>query len=76
MAGDGGGDRMPAKATGSSARLEAGEGDDGHEDGRDDGVCDQNLSGKRTSPSFWIIAVLEKFGFLPPQTTGFAKLVL
>ena len=33
MAGDGGGDRMPARATGSSARLEVGEGDDGHEDG-------------------------------------------
>ena len=44
MAGDGGGDRMPARATGSSARLEAGEGDDGHEDGRDDGVSDRNLS--------------------------------
>ena len=76
MAGDGGGDRRLARATGSSARLEAGEGDDGHEDGRDDGVSDRNLSGKRTPPSFRIIAVLEKFGFLPPQTMGFAKLVL
>ena len=44
MAGDGGGDRRLARARGSSARLEAGEGNDGHEDGRDDGVSDRNLS--------------------------------
>ena len=33
MASDGGGDRRLAKAAGSSVRVEAGQGDDGHEDG-------------------------------------------